>query len=85
MREAARNLEFERAAALRDELWALRRLREELNAAPGEIPADVYAAAAEAGGTGGAPTGAPGARCSARLPGRTSSRPGPGAAHPAAR
>jgi excinuclease ABC subunit B len=49
MREAARNLEFERAAALRDELVALRRLREELAAAPGEIPADVYAAAAEAG------------------------------------
>ncbi|RPH36820.1 MAG: excinuclease ABC subunit UvrB, partial [Chloroflexi bacterium] len=37
MKEAARNLEFERAAALRDELVALRRLREELNAAPGEI------------------------------------------------
>ncbi len=48
MREAARNLEFERAAALRDELVALRRLREELAAAPGEIPADVYAAAADA-------------------------------------
>jgi excinuclease ABC subunit B len=59
MKEAARNLEFERAAALRDELIALRRLREELNAAPGEIPADVYAAAAEAGrdgwGNGGRP------------------------------
>ncbi|MGH2489546.1 MAG: excinuclease ABC subunit UvrB, partial [Candidatus Limnocylindria bacterium] len=56
MREAARNLEFERAAALRDELVALRRLREELAAAPGEIPADVYAAAADAGrdGWGGA-------------------------------
>jgi hypothetical protein len=52
MREAARNLEFERAAALRDELVALRRLREELAAAPGEIPADVYAAAAEAGRDG---------------------------------
>jgi excinuclease ABC subunit B len=52
MKEAARNLEFERAAALRDELVALRRLREELNAAPGEIPADVYAAAAEAGHDG---------------------------------
>ena len=52
MKEAARNLEFERAAALRDELVALRRLREELNAAPGEIPADVYAAAAEAGQDG---------------------------------
>jgi hypothetical protein len=46
MKEAARNLEFERAAALRDEILQLRRLREELNAAPGEIPADVYAAAA---------------------------------------
>ena len=44
MKEAARNLEFERAAALRDELLQLRRLREELNAAPGTIPADVYAA-----------------------------------------
>ena len=59
MREAARNLEFERAAALRDELVALRRLREEIDAAPGEIPADVYAAAAEAGqdgwGRGGPP------------------------------
>ena len=52
MREAARNLEFERAAALRDELVALRRLREEMAAAPGEIPADVYAAAAEAGADG---------------------------------
>ena len=46
MREAARNLEFERAAALRDEILQLRRLREELDAAPGTIPADVYAAAA---------------------------------------
>jgi excinuclease ABC subunit B len=44
MKEAARNLEFERAAALRDELLQLRRLREELAAAPGTIPADVYAA-----------------------------------------
>jgi len=52
MREAARNLEFERAAALRDELVALRRLREELAAAPGEIPAEVYVAAAEAGRDG---------------------------------
>jgi len=59
MREAARNLEFERAAALRDELVALRRLREELNAAPGEIPADVYAAAAAAGEDGWAGTGGP--------------------------
>jgi excinuclease ABC subunit B len=49
MKEAARNLEFERAAALRDEVLQLRRLREELAAAPGTIPADVYAAAAEAG------------------------------------
>lgn len=49
MKEAARNLEFERAAALRDEVLQLRRLREELAAAPGSIPADVYAAAAEAG------------------------------------
>jgi excinuclease ABC subunit B len=49
MKEAARNLEFERAAALRDEILQLRRLREELAAAPGSIPADVYAAAAEAG------------------------------------
>lgn len=47
MREAARNLEFERAAALRDEILQLRRLREELAAAPGSIPAEVYAAAAE--------------------------------------
>jgi excinuclease ABC subunit B len=46
MKEAARNLEFERAAALRDEVLQLRRLREELDAAPGTIPADVYAAAA---------------------------------------
>jgi excinuclease ABC subunit B len=52
MREAARNLEFERAAALRDELVALRRLREEMAAAPGEIPADLYVAAAEAGRDG---------------------------------
>jgi excinuclease ABC subunit B len=57
MREAARNLEFERAAALRDELVALRRLREELAAAPGEIPADVYAAAADAGRDGWGGTG----------------------------
>jgi hypothetical protein len=49
MKEAARNLEFERAAALRDEILQLRRLREELAAAPGEIPADVYAAAAQSG------------------------------------
>ena len=49
MKEAARNLEFERAAALRDEILQLRRLREELAAAPGDIPADVYAAAAESG------------------------------------
>ncbi|HSM38061.1 MAG TPA: excinuclease ABC subunit UvrB, partial [Candidatus Limnocylindrales bacterium] len=47
MKEAARNLEFERAAALRDEILQLRRLREELAAAPGSIPADVYAAAAD--------------------------------------
>jgi excinuclease ABC subunit B len=47
MKEAARNLEFERAAALRDEILQMRRLREELDAAPGSIPADVYAAAAE--------------------------------------
>ena len=46
MKEAARNLEFERAAALRDEIVQLRRLREEIAAAPGTIPADVYAAAA---------------------------------------
>jgi excinuclease ABC subunit B len=59
MREAARNLEFERAAALRDELIGLRRLREELNAAPGEIPADVYAAAAEAGQDGWGADGRP--------------------------
>ena len=52
MKEAARNLEFERAAALRDEVLQLRRLREELAAAPGSIPADVYAAAA-ADGAGG--------------------------------
>ncbi|MBA2266106.1 MAG: excinuclease ABC subunit UvrB, partial [Chloroflexi bacterium] len=45
MKEAARNLEFERAAALRDEILQLRRLREELAAAPGSIPAEVYAAA----------------------------------------
>ncbi len=48
MKEAARNLEFERAAALRDEILQLRRLREELAAAPGSIPAEVYAAAAGA-------------------------------------
>ena len=48
MKQAARNLEFERAAALRDEILQLRRLREELAAAPGSIPADVYAAAAAA-------------------------------------
>ena len=52
MKEAARNLEFERAAALRDEILQLRRLREELAAAPGSIPAEVYAAAAEAGDNG---------------------------------
>jgi excinuclease ABC subunit B len=52
MKEAARNLEFERAAALRDEILQLRRLREELAAAPGSIPAEVYAAAAEADGNG---------------------------------
>jgi excinuclease ABC subunit B len=56
MKEAARNLEFERAAALRDEILQLRRLREELAAAPGSIPADVYAAAAEAGEFGNDPT-----------------------------
>ncbi len=55
MKEAARNLEFERAAALRDEILQLRRLREELAAAPGSIPADVYAAAVEAGEFGGGP------------------------------
>jgi excinuclease ABC subunit B len=54
MKEAARNLEFERAAALRDEILQLRRLREELAAAPGTIPADVYAAAAaDEGGRNG--------------------------------
>jgi excinuclease ABC subunit B len=52
MKEAARNLEFERAAALRDEILQLRRLREELAAAPGTIPADVYAAAATGDGDG---------------------------------
>src|SRR5574338_587190 len=52
MKEAARNLEFERAAAMRDEILQLRRLREELDAAPGDIPADVYAAAALEGGDG---------------------------------
>ncbi|MDQ3879952.1 MAG: excinuclease ABC subunit UvrB, partial [Chloroflexota bacterium] len=52
MKEAARNLEFERAAALRDEILQLRRLREELAAAPGTIPADVYAAAAVGDGRG---------------------------------
>jgi excinuclease UvrABC nuclease subunit len=52
MKEAARNLEFERAAALRDEILQLRRLREELAAAPGTIPADVYAAAAVDGHAG---------------------------------
>jgi excinuclease ABC subunit B len=55
MKEAARNLEFERAAALRDEILQLRRLREELAAAPGDIPAEVYAAAAEAGEPGERP------------------------------
>jgi excinuclease ABC subunit B len=53
MKEAARNLEFERAAALRDEVLQLRRLREELAAAPGSIPADVYAAAVESDGRDG--------------------------------
>jgi excinuclease ABC B subunit len=53
MKEAARNLEFERAAALRDEILQLRRLREELAAAPGSIPADVYAAAADDGAAEG--------------------------------
>ena len=55
MKEAARNLEFERAAAFRDEILQLRRLREELDAAPGTIPADVYAAAAadDVAGDGG--------------------------------
>ncbi len=48
MKDAARNLEFERAASLRDEILQLRRLREELAAAPGSVPADVYAAAADA-------------------------------------
>jgi excinuclease ABC subunit B len=57
MKEAARNLEFERAAALRDEILQLRRLREELAAAPGDIPADVYAAAAGAGEGEGAGDG----------------------------
>ncbi len=52
MKEAARNLEFERAAALRDEIVSLRRLREELAAEPGSIPADVYAAGAESGDFG---------------------------------
>ncbi len=52
MKEAARNLEFERAAALRDEVLQLRRLREELAAAPGTIPADVYAAVAANGADG---------------------------------
>ncbi len=52
MKEAARNLEFERAAALRDEILQLRRLRDELAAEPGTIPADVYAAAAQAGSGG---------------------------------
>jgi len=60
MKEAARNLEFERAAALRDEILQLRRLREELAAAPGSIPADVYAAAVEAGEFGGGPRRAQG-------------------------
>jgi excinuclease ABC subunit B len=53
MKEAARNLEFERAAAMRDEILQLRRLREELAAAPGTIPADVYAAAAQGDGRDG--------------------------------
>ena len=57
MKEAARNLEFERAAAMRDEILQLRRLREELAAAPGSIPAEVYAAAAEAGDGAGDPDG----------------------------
>ena len=52
MKEAARNLEFERAAALRDEILQLRRLRAELAAAPGTIPADVYAEISEAEPTG---------------------------------
>src|SRR2546428_568017 len=48
MKEAARNLEFERAAALRDEILQLRRLREELAPSPGTAPADAYAAAGRA-------------------------------------
>jgi excinuclease ABC subunit B len=47
MKEAAKNLEFERAAALRDELLQLRRLREELEASPGSVPADLYVAGVE--------------------------------------
>jgi uncharacterized FlaG/YvyC family protein len=62
MKEAARNLEFERAAAMRDEILQLRRLREELAAAPGSIPAEVYAAAAEAGDGGGARRGSEASR-----------------------
>jgi excinuclease ABC subunit B len=57
MKEASRSLEFERAAALRDEILQLRRLREELAAAPGSIPADVYAAAAQDSGGDGRPIG----------------------------
>ena len=75
MKEAARNLEFERAAALRDEILQLRRLREELAAAPGSIPADVYAAAAEAGEFGTIRRGGRRARSSAPRRGRTSSPP----------
>ncbi len=58
MKEAARNLEFERAAALRDEILQLRRLRAELAAAPGTIPADVYAEAAADQVHGGGDAGA---------------------------
>ncbi len=53
MKEAARNLEFERAAALRDEILQLRRLRAELAASPGTIPADVYAAVSPDGPSAG--------------------------------
>jgi excinuclease ABC subunit B len=62
MKEAARNLEFERAAALRDEIVQMRRLREELAAAPGSIPAEVYAAAAEDDAAGGGRRGSESSR-----------------------
>ena len=76
MKEAARNLEFERAAALRDEILQLRRLREELAAAPGSIPAEVYAAAAARDGNGDGRRGSEASNVFSVQTRPTSSRPG---------